>query len=144
GRGLLARLLGRRPSKAAPQVEWSPPPAGEEIDLDKAWHGIHFLLTDTDWEGDEPLCYLLTGGTEVGSVDVGYGPARALSSAQVKRFAEAVSGLTVDALRSRFDPARMMSLDIYPTIWDRDPAEDDTFGYLVEYYNVFLNDPTAT
>jgi hypothetical protein len=27
----------------------------------------------------------------------------------------------------------MMRLEIYPEIWDRDPAEDDTLGYLMEY-----------
>ncbi len=28
----------------------------------------------------------------------------------------------------------MMTLEIYPKIWDRDPQEDDTLGYLLEYY----------
>ena len=51
---------------------------GGELDLDKAWHGIHFLLTGSAWEGEEPLCYLLAGGQEVGDEDVGYGPARVL------------------------------------------------------------------
>jgi hypothetical protein len=36
-------------------------------------------------------------------------------------------------LRSRFAPAEMMKLEIYPDIWDRDPGEDDTLGYLLEY-----------
>jgi hypothetical protein len=26
----------------------------------------------------------------------------------------------------------MMRLEIYPEIWDRDPAKDDTLGYLLE------------
>lgn len=38
-------------------------------------------------------------------------------------------------LRSRFDPAEMTKLDIYPEIWDRDPEEDDTFGYCAEYFS---------
>jgi hypothetical protein len=29
----------------------------------------------------------------------------------------------------------MIELDIYPTIWDRDPQEDDALGYLEEYYD---------
>jgi hypothetical protein len=28
----------------------------------------------------------------------------------------------------------MMKKDIYPTIWDADPEEDDALGYLIEYY----------
>jgi hypothetical protein len=35
--------------------------------------------------------------------------------------------------RARFAPQEMMRLEVYPEIWDRDPAEDDTLGYLVEY-----------
>ena len=36
--------------------------------------------------------------------------------------------------RRRFVPAAMMKADIYPAIWDRDPAEDDTLGYLCDYF----------
>jgi hypothetical protein len=25
---------------------------GDVVDLDKTWHGIHYLLTGTAWEGD--------------------------------------------------------------------------------------------
>src|SRR3712207_3831611 len=57
-----------------------------EIDLDKAWHGIHFLLTGTAWEGQEPLCYLLVGGEYIGDEDVGYGPARVLRPHEVADF----------------------------------------------------------
>ncbi len=47
-----------------------------EADLDKAWHGIHYLLTGTAWKGEPPLCYLVRGGQTIGDVEVGYGPAR--------------------------------------------------------------------
>jgi hypothetical protein len=30
----------------------------------------------------------------------------------------------------------MMEQEIYPTIWDRDPKDDDALGYLVEYFAV--------
>lgn len=29
----------------------------------------------------------------------------------------------------------MIKLQIYPEIWDRDASEDDTLGYLIEYYS---------
>lgn len=28
----------------------------------------------------------------------------------------------------------MLNLEIYPEIWDRDPSEDDTLGYCLEYF----------
>src|SRR5690242_14594616 len=60
-------------------------------DLDKAWHGIHWLLTGSSEGGEEPLCFLLAGGEQVGDVDVGYGPARALTSSQVALWDAALS-----------------------------------------------------
>ena len=57
-----------------------------DFDIDKAWHGIHYLLTGTAWEGAAPLNFLVAGGRPVGDVDVGYGPARAFSGAEVVGF----------------------------------------------------------
>jgi len=107
----------------------------DSIDLDKAWHGIHFLLTGSAWEGREPFCYLLKGGREIGNIDVGYGPARALSSSEVKAFYGVLSKTSTDDLAARFDRSAMMREEIYPTIWDRDREEDDTLGYLLSYYD---------
>lgn len=109
---------------------------GGELDLDKAWHGIHFLLTGSAWEGDEPLCYLIAGGQEVGDEDVGYGPARVLRPKEVAQFDAALAAISLDDFRRRFDPTAMMAQQIYPEIWDRDPREDDTLGYLAEYFDM--------
>lgn len=134
--GLLARLFGSRAEPTLP-----PAPAslmmeegeGEVGELDKAWHGIHYLLTGTAWEGDPPLNFLVTGGREVGDEDVGYGPARTLTPGETREIANALAALSDEQLRARFAPEEMMRLEIYPEIWDRDPAEDDTLGYLMEY-----------
>ena len=107
-----------------------------EIDLDKAWHGLHCLFTGSGEEGDVPLCYLLTDGEVIGDEDVGYGPARALLPSEIAAFNTALSEITADDLRKRFNPKAMMKQDIYPTIWDRDPKEDDALGYLLEYYDI--------
>jgi hypothetical protein len=105
-----------------------------DTDLDKAWHGIHYMLTQTAWEGEAPLNFLVSGGTPVGDVDVGYGPARAFSAAEVRAICVALRPIDDAFLRERFNPAEMMGLEIYPQIWDRDPADDDTFGYCAEYF----------
>jgi hypothetical protein len=59
--------------------EWEQGADGDELGVDKAWHGIHVLLTGTAWEGSFPLNFTVSGGKEIGDVDVGYGPARARS-----------------------------------------------------------------
>jgi hypothetical protein len=138
GGGLLARIFGRKPTVPPVEAAEIPRPV-EEIDLDKSWHGIHYLLTKTAWEGESPLNFLILGGEEVGNIDVGYGAGRALRSDEVIRIHEALLPIDEETLRSRFDPADMISLEIYPEIWDRDPADDDTFGYCAEYFDDLKN-----
>lgn len=94
------------------------------VDLDKAWHGIHFLLTGSDYDGEEPLSLAIMGGEELG----GDG-ARLLSCEQVQAVAAVLP--MEEVLRSRFDPQRMTDLEIYPKIWDEG---DEALDYLISYY----------
>jgi len=112
------------------------PDPGGMLDVDKAWHGIHFLLTGTAWEGEPPLDFIVRGGRQIGDVDVGYGPARAFTNEELRDIGRAIQPISLDTLRSRFDAARMKALKIYPDIWDRDSASDDTLGYLISYYEM--------
>lgn len=109
---------------------------GEGTDLDKAWHGLHYLFTGTAWEGDPPLDFLVAGGEPLAEMDNGYGPPRLFRAAEVARIEAALSSLENAELASRFRPPDMLAKEIYPTIWDRPPAEDDTFGYLMDYLEV--------
>ena len=117
------------------------------VSLDKAWHGLHFLLTGTSWEGEEPLCYIVWGGTEL-EWDTCFFEVlpRALTPEQVRAWHIALQEIDEATLRSRFDGPRMDKLSIYPTIWSRDPAQDDTLGYLLTNYRGlrdFLRDAAA-
>lgn len=101
-----------------------------ETDLDKAWHGLHFLFTGTAEEGDLPAAFLLKGGSEVGSSGQ-----RAISAAEARGIKDFVHSLSEEALRVRFEPDRMTELDIYPKeIWAGDPEE--ALGYLLANYEV--------
>ena len=107
----------------------------EEIsgaDLDKAWHGIHFLLTGSVWEGAEPLCYLVKGGEEVGAEDE---CARLLRPNQIADWANALSTISADDLRKRYDPVAMAKADIYAMIWDRVDEEPGNLEYMLPYYD---------
>src|SRR5579872_4450187 len=55
-----AGLLGGKP-KAQPVISDVPLSAneGKAIDIDKAWHGIHYLLTGTAWAGSAPLSFIV-------------------------------------------------------------------------------------
>lgn len=132
--GLLARLFGGRRGEAAAAPPWEPPAEGECIDLDKAWHAIHYLLNFSDWEGKEPFCYLVTGGRAVGDVDVGYGPARGLRSGQVRRFRDAVASVGAAGLSARYDPDELADHDVYPGIWRATAEDDDPLAYLQGHF----------
>jgi hypothetical protein len=145
--GFVARLFGARTRVEEPR---RPEPLtlndgeGELGDIDKSWHGIHYLLTCTaDESAPPPLNFLLAGGKDVGDEDVGYGTARVYTAVQTRRIADAFAAVSDDELRRRFAPEAMMRAEIYPEIWDRDPADDDTLGYLMEYVGV-LRDMLAS
>ncbi len=134
----LSKIFGRKANDPPLEVPDIPRPV-EEIDLDKSWHGIHYLLTKTAWKGEPPLNFLILGGEEVGDIDVGYGTARAFRSDQVCNIQAALQPINIETLRSRFDPDDMTELDIYPEIWDRDPADDDVLGYCAENFDDLKN-----
>jgi hypothetical protein len=89
----------------------------ERVSLHKAWHAIHFALTGSRLGGPEPLNFLLDEGTAVGTVDVGYGPARVLSSRQVQAIAAALQPITPEEVGQRVDLARLDQEVIYPGNW---------------------------
>lgn len=135
-RGCLAGLLGRRPPPAPP-VPLAELGLGDgegiDTDLDKAWHGIHFLLTGTAWAGEPPLDFLVEGGQTVGAEDLGYGPGRVFSAAEVRGIHAAVAAISDEELARRYSPAALKEADIYPDIWDRDPGADDAREYVLSY-----------
>jgi hypothetical protein len=86
----------------------------EGLDIDKAWHGIHFLLTGTAWDGEPPLNFLVGGGKSIGDDDTGYGPVRGFSNSDVRRLGTKLALLPSSELRKRVDAERMNELEIYP------------------------------
>jgi len=133
---LLSKLFGRgNLSQNAPDLEMSSA-EGLSTDLDKAWHGIHYFLTGTAWEGEHPHNFLVSGGTAVGGIDVGYGPARVLTAAETREARDSLRAITDEELKARFNPQDMLAKEIYPGIWTREPEEDDTLGYLMEHVQI--------
>lgn len=104
------------------------------VDVDKAWHCLHYLLTGCVDGGDPPLNFIASGGTEVGDEVVGYGPARAFLSSDVTAIVDALRPLGHTDLAQRFDARRMDELEVYPFFgrWsEMDPTSEDEFGYFL-------------
>jgi hypothetical protein len=102
------------------------------LDIDKAWHAIHFLLNGEVWDGIEPYNMVVLGGEPISEEDVGYGPARYLTREQVKVVAKALSDITKTELLERFDAEAFNKADIYP----QGIQEDQ--DYIVENYKALV------
>jgi hypothetical protein len=115
-----------------------------QVDLDKAWDGIDYLLTGQsgiEWElariqsteSNITLASKVSRGSEDIGPDLGYGPARLLKPHEVRAIAKLLRATTPDMLRKRFKPKEMAHAGVYPdVIWERDGAE--ALGYVLDYY----------
>ena len=100
------------------------------MDVEKAWHGIHFLLNGDVWGGKPPLDFIVAG-EPIGDVDVGYGPARGFVADQVRAIATALEPITADVLRARYNASAPGWAEIYPT---HGRVDEGALDYFVSYY----------
>jgi hypothetical protein len=116
------------------------------VDLDKAWHGIHWLLTGSGEPTDDEASNAIFGGEEIGE-DLGYGPGRLLKASGVDAVANALRELDPDTLGSRMDRAAMARADVYPSIWDEQDIFDEylapAYERLRAFYLAAAEDGTA-
>lgn len=103
------------------------------VDVDKAWHGIHAVLTRTAWPEGHELDGLVFGGTPFVE-DFGYGPARYLRPDEVVAIASLVEAIAVADFEARTDLGVLAQLDVYPSIWDRQDEAETNIAYLRDGY----------
>ena len=150
-KGILGWLLRLTPVRIYESDPDAVPPPGADhgarrpnVDLDKAWEPLHFLLTGTALEGEEPACYLARGGEELagqlddelGDEESAYSSIRVLTPEHVAAFDRHLSSLTIDELRRRFDVNRMVELRIYAKRrrTKAPPDDDRTLDHLIEAF----------
>jgi hypothetical protein len=127
----IVRLFGGKGSSRASGEAWRPKQTPEEFDVDKAWQGIHFLLTGTDSEGNGPLAFILHGGVRIDE-EMGYGPPHGFRSAEVKEIARALETISPEALFERADQEEFQEQSIYPEIWDE--PKEECVGYVTRFF----------
>jgi len=147
GRDALAKLLVQRAkARFAGRAPGQPPASsagaltagkGADISIEKAWHGVHYLLCGRAVPGTDLASQAVMGGTDVGD-DLGYGPARYFTPDQVAAMARELSRPNLEAeMDARFDPDQMMQLGIYPVQFDDPDDRDwlmDEFRKLRQFY----------
>lgn len=119
------------PGLFSPQVA-----TAESVSLEKAWHGLHYLLTGETWEGEGPLAFLLAGGEPIGEDEES--PVRWFDPEETAKIHEALDAVSDTALWSRFNAEELEANDIYPGIWDEDEADlrEEYLGYFHELKQV--------
>jgi hypothetical protein len=133
-RTLLLQLAEREAARQRVPPQSGAP--GHSVSLDKAWHGLHYLLCGAIGPAPGPLGQAVFGGRELGG-DKGYGPARGFTPAEVSEISQALSmrGLR-GQLKARFDPDRMAEIGVYPGAFE--PDDDDwlldAFSTLRDFY----------
>ncbi|HEX2959677.1 MAG TPA: YfbM family protein [Chitinispirillaceae bacterium] len=104
--------------------------------LDTAWHAIHYMLSGSVFDGTFPMDFLLFGGIDIGTVDVGFGPARAISSSQVKEIHTFLSGLPTEVFMNSYDADALTTEKIYPEIWYRFYADEENRAFIRDKYEI--------
>ncbi|MFG4002710.1 YfbM family protein [Flavobacterium aquidurense] len=107
-------------------------------DLDKSWDAIIFLLTGQNIQNaDHPLVQVLFSGQIVDEgQDLGYGPGHYLTPKQVKELNSQILTFTTEELQQRYNPEKMIEIDVYPSVWDAESFEyvDFYFKRLQQFY----------
>ncbi len=104
--------------------------------LDTAWHAIHYMLSGKVFDGTFPMDFLLFGGQDIGTIDVGFGPARAVFSSEVKEIHHFLSGLPTDVFMTAYDADAFCREKIYPEIWYRFYADDENRAFIRDNYEI--------
>lgn len=127
--GCIDRLTGDGPEDPA-----------RRLDLDKAWHAIHWLLTGSIRPDESLAAAAIMGGEPVGA-DLGYGPARLLAAEQVQAVSRVLQDLSATALRFRFDPDAMAAAGVYPPdIWAEPDVWSEYLAPNIEALRAFYRD----
>lgn len=150
--GFFGNLFGSKKSesstttvieKPAETITSEPAETYDEIDLDKAWHGIHFMLTGEKGETDT-TAGLLLAGQQIGDIDVGYGPARILNQHQVQQLYNHLSEISEDVFKEKYDPQKMNALEIYPDIFKPNRDHEENLEYFCEHFELLKDFITRT
>ncbi len=120
--------------KKNPMAVQRKPEDAHVLNIEKAWEGIHFVLTGAKEPSDTPISRAIFGERVVPDTlgVMGYGPAHLLTSSQVEESARELRLIEPDLVK-RFDVKKMVAADVY-AVHD-DPAE---LSYLQHHYDRLL------
>lgn len=96
------------------------------LDLGRAWHGIHFLLSGSAWGGTPPAFDAVLGGVQLGDPTT-YEPVRLLDVSAVVAVATHLAAHGPGVLTPRFTHRALQQAEVYPDDAWREPDALPTF-----------------
>ncbi|MCL2620968.1 MAG: YfbM family protein [Defluviitaleaceae bacterium] len=108
------------------------------MDIDKAWHMLHFVLTgqtSVDSSDDNPLSKVAMGGDNIrkGEDCDGWQFGRSITSQQVVATCEVLKGVKKSWIADNFNLSDMLENEVYP-VQDHHNKEE-MLEYLLEYFD---------
>ncbi len=86
---------------------------GDEGDLDKSWHIVHYLLCGDVGRGDGPLALIGDDLNPLADINLGLGKPNIISADWVKEFTDLASRMTEEDFLARYVPEEMPLDDLY-------------------------------
>lgn len=105
-------------------------PGREDMDVDKAWHAIHYLLCGDPWEeGEPPMSYVvpMLEGQRLEDSDI---EACYLTPEQTAQASAYLQTLSDQMLKEMYDFQSMVEDEVYPVFADDDP--DELYEYIYD------------
>jgi len=135
-KGFLQSLFGGGSSPKKTRT-WQAPDEDMVLSLDKNWHLLHYLLARDPWKGPLPQATLM-GGDPLGTVDVGYGPARLVQPEQISDFLAYLHTLDKQAYASDVTSQELEEQEIYGAYPEWTPRDaEDLWEYIEDMKSFF-------
>lgn len=113
------------------QLLFAPENAPHHLSLEKAWHGLHFLLTFYAGDNEPPLNFICAGGSPFFLSFQGseFDPPRLFDEDETVEIHCALMKISDESLWAGFDEEKMTEEAVYPDCWG-EPEEDLREEYL--------------
>ena len=102
------------------------------VDLDKAWHGVHYLLTGSADATDSPLSLLIGNWESFGQNQHGFGGGWIVPPPAMQAFHTALAALDDETLTARYDPAAMNAEQVYLADAFVEESPEEALEYILQ------------
>jgi hypothetical protein len=126
---LLQRLFGKKKAPASPKPLTFDESELNVLDLDKSWDGLRHCIKLCAPDAPD----FFEGEGQIGSIEVGYGPALFTESDTVARYSQALGCVSEDTLLETLRTADFEGIYL-DGFWNR--QDEDARSYLVENFRV--------